>query len=129
MTILDQIKRDQIESRKNKDILKSNLLTTILGEISRVDKVNHNEDLYIQILKKMVKDIETVIQYKPSEISEYEKSILLTYLPKQATEDEIIAVIKTCEYHLGIVMKSLKENFGKNFDGKLAKQLFDKVGS
>ena len=57
MAILDQIKRDQIESRKNKDILKSNLLTTILGEISRIDKINHNEDLYIQILKKMVKDI------------------------------------------------------------------------
>lgn len=126
MTIIDQIRKDQIESRKNKDILKSNLLTTILGEISRVDKSKQNEDLYIQVLKKMVKDIETVIQFKPSEVAEYEKSIILAYLPKQATEEEILAVIKNCENNLGIIMKTLKEVFGKNFDGKLAKQLFEK---
>lgn len=130
MSILEQIKKDQVASRLNKDSLKSSLLTTVIGEIERTDKSKQSDEHTLSVIKKMIKDIDTTVQYKPADYLTFEKNILLEYLPKQATEEEILVIIKSCNSNLGELMKSLKNVFGSNFDGKVAKKLFDeyKVG-
>ena len=45
----------------------------------------------------MIKDIDTTVQYKPADYLTFEKNILLEYLPKQATEEEILVIIKSCK--------------------------------
>lgn len=125
MSILEQIKKDQIASRLNKDSLKSSLLTTVIGEIERTDKSKQSDEHTLSVIKKMIKDIDTTVQYKPADYLTFEKNILLEYLPKQATEEEILVIIKSCNSNLGELMKSLKNVFGSNFDGKVAKKLFD----
>ena len=125
MSILEQIKKDQVTSRLKKDSLKSSLLTTLIGEIERVDKSKQSDSHTLSVIKKMIKDIDTSIQYKPTEYLTFEKNILLEYLPKQATEEEIKAIVDECTGNLGELMKSLKSIFGSNFDGKIAKKIFD----
>lgn len=125
MSILEQIKKDQIASRLNKDSLKSSLLTTVIGEIERTDKSKQSDEHTLSVIKKMIKDIDTTVQYKPADYLTFEKNTLLEYLPKQATEEEILGIIKSCNSNLSELMKSLKNVFGSNFDGKVAKKLFD----
>lgn len=56
-----------------------------------------------------------------------EVEILLAYLPKQLDDVELLEAIRAVGVRdFGAVMKSLRAEFGNNFDAKRAKELFTK---
>lgn len=133
--IIEKIKQDQIDARKNRDSVRASLLTTLYAEASMVGK-NQNrdttEDECIKVIQKFVKNIDETLSALPNSDSRYvvaitEKEILSQYLPKMATADEIQAIIAKLKSsgvdNIGMIMKGLKDHFGSTLDGKLASQL------
>jgi uncharacterized protein YqeY len=144
-TIIEWIKADRMQAMKNKDELKKNLLSTLVGEASKEDKIPSDEKV-IATIKKFIKGAEETLKAlkgmdlnvlaaagsKPMQ----EMIILESYLPKQLTEEEIrcfiIDVIGDCsdkpvKVNLGMIMKIFKEDYEGQYDGalvsKIAKEL------
>ena len=129
MPLIETIRADQFTARKQKDSLKTNLLTSLIADIVKIGKDKDNreatEEEALLVIKKYLKSIDENLSLNLPEDSEkqfiYEKDILLSYLPKQATEKEIKAiVVANIGKPKGEVFKALKEKFGNNYDAKLA---------
>jgi uncharacterized protein YqeY len=139
MTLINTIKRDQLESRKNRDKLKASLLTTLLGEAMAIGKTDGNRETtdpeVIALIKKFVKNIGLSLEVAEGEAKsnlEAEKQILTQYLPQQMSEEEITTVVQNIiniqgldasPRNIGVVMKSLREGFEGQYDAKLASNI------
>lgn len=142
MSLLKQIQADQLAARKNKDSIRANLLTTLLGEATRIGKDDGNResnDLEVtQTIKKFVKNAQDTLQhvYKTGDVVTIqfikdELAILENYLPKQLDEVELRSIIETfinslpekSPKQMGIVMKNLTVNHAGTYDGQLASKL------
>lgn len=105
MSLLDTIKKDQFEARKNKDAVKASLLAALFSEASMIGKNAGNrettDDETIKVIQKFLKDVqETLDALKLSSdarvaVAQAEKAILEAYLPKRASETEVLAEIAT----------------------------------
>ena len=134
MSLLEQIKQDQFQARKAKDVVRASLLTTLLSEASMKGKNDGNRDTTdaecVQVVQKFLKGVnETLEALKFSsdgrvKIAQVEKEILESYLPKMASEQEVrdaVAALKAAGAdNLGAIMKGLKDKFGSSLDGKMA---------
>lgn len=133
--LIDIIKKDQLNARKNKD--KSAMtLTTLIGEAEKIGKDNGNrkstDEEVITVIKKFIKGLDEFHENvkdenKKKEIKE-EISWIDIYLPKQLTENEISDIVSiyvteneiSGNKAIGIVMKFLKEQYSGQYDGKVA---------
>ena len=131
-TLLQRIKDDQVTARKAGDKFEATVLTTLLGEAgpSGNDRVTDNQ-VEATVLK-FIKNIEGVIGFTHSidvqNKMRMEVEILERYLPKQLTESELEAIIGSyINYHgcssIGDVMKMLKSEYDKQYDGKTASKI------
>lgn len=143
MTILEEIKKDQVLSRKGVLSKKhSPWLTTLIGEIEIVGKNNGNrtttDDETIKVIEKFKKGvIESIAHIKnnnlityPEKLAELQEELELyeKYLPIQLSDedlkDKIESIIKTIPNaslkSMGIVMAQLKEKYNGQYDGKKA---------
>lgn len=143
MSLLENIKNDQVEARKNlyKDNgetkeskqIKSSLLTTLYSEAAVIGKNNGNRETtdseVQQVIKKFIKNIDEFLVHRPKATELLlQKQVLQSYLPKQLTEeelqqavDEIVGNIEqTGPKAIGAVMKQLKMKYDGQFDGKTA---------
>ena len=140
MSLIEQIRQDQLTSRKNRNVPKTALLTTLLGEVGMVAKnagrADATDDEVIAMIKKFVKNAQESIQVtlvqasaqmnveKLSELR-YELVILNGYLPKQLSREELAALrVEKNPANKGDWMKFLKENYAGLYDGKLASEVF-----
>jgi uncharacterized protein YqeY len=139
MSLLETIKKDQFEARKNKEALKATLLTTLFSEAAMKGKNANREttdEETVQVIQKFLKGVNETIGYlekgggdnaEALATVQAEKTILEAYLPKMASADEIraeVAVLKSAgAANIGAIMKGLKDKFGSALDGKLASQL------
>ena len=139
MSLLEQIKKDQFEARKNKESLKATLLTTLFSEASMKGKNagrDTTDEETVQVIQKFLKGINETIGYLEKGGSESdealatvvaEKAILEAYLPKMVSADELEQVVgglvASGLNNMGAVMKALKEKFGSSLDGKLASKV------
>lgn len=139
--LLDQIKADQLEARKNRNVapndLKASLLTTLYSEAAMVGKNDGNrqstDQEVIAVIKKFLKGVEETLaaSEEVNTFALYEKQVLLSYLPTQMTEDELsVAIDKIVADNgfdsakqMGLVMKELKAQYDGQFDGKVASGL------
>lgn len=136
MTLLDKIRADQLQARKENNKTKATVLTTLIGEAAMIGKNAGNRDTTddetAKVIVKFVKGIvETqnltrgVNKDKFNEL-EVEKQILEAYLPKQLTVDELKEIILTNfteKPNVGAVMAYLKANYNGLYDGKIASGL------
>lgn len=141
MTILQDIKKDQIAARmpKTKDAKKASLLTTLLGECETISKSKGIEllDSDVQeIVSKFIKNnldaINAVGQDSEKGIDLLkENEMLSAYLPSQLSEEdltkEIQALIDSGLDHIGKIMGSLKQNFPNQYDAGTASQITRKI--
>ena len=131
MTKLKEIQKDLLKARKEKDQKKIGLLTALYSEALAVGKNNGNRDstdeevlAMVQKFKKNVlSNIELVKDGDKLEELKAELEILEGYLPKQLTEDEIVAEIGVLlgtddSITIGDVMKHFKANYSGRYDGK-----------
>ncbi|HOW52249.1 MAG TPA: GatB/YqeY domain-containing protein [bacterium] len=138
--MIANIRKDLFEAKKAHDLVKSNLLSTLLGEAMAVGKNAGNRETtpeeVMQIIRKFMKNIDETIailsgEGKPVDKEKTEKAILEGYLPKQLTAEELAAAIDAIVATLpekspkamGQVMAKLKELYVGRYDGKTANQL------
>lgn len=137
MSLLKQIKKDQLMARKSTpvDKPKVKLLTTLLGELESdsVGKANGavevTDDIVIAKVKKFTKSLLELAAVctagtAKQEAAMQEIEILADYLPKQLGEDELTVILtQSGATNMGEAMRYLKSNFAGVYDGKLASKV------
>lgn len=140
MTLIEQIKKDQLAARKDRNPPLASLLTTLIGEAEMVGKNVRNgaptdPEVQVVITKFMKGNTEIINLFNEGEncviIAEFENGILMSYLPQQMSRVELYSAIVACADELGAegpkdmgsVMKLLKERFGGLYDGRGASTL------
>jgi len=131
MTIQEQINVDLKSAMLAKNEYKKSILRVLIGEFNRVGKVV--DDAKAQsIIKKMVENAtENGKLSSKGESSLFEIAILNEYLPKQLTTDQLTMHISqliedkgyTSVKDMGKIMGDLKNQFGGQYDGRLASDL------
>lgn len=130
--LLEKIKSDRLQARRERDSFTTGVLTTLLGEASPIGHESFTDKGVQKIVEKFIKNAKSNIEVSESrefiekmsqEISIYEK-----YIPQQLTEEELRQNIGTyvtqygCD-NIGKIMKNLKEDWEGQFDGKTASKI------
>jgi uncharacterized protein YqeY len=143
MPLLDKLKADLKLSMLNKDAEARSAIRQIMAEFPKLtvpitlesgkkttrpkkSEEITNDDI-IGIIQGLVKSERIVLEAKQEESSEY-LSILEFYLPKMATQEEIVVWIKEnvdfSEYKNKMqAMGTIMKHFGKQADGKVVNQI------
>jgi uncharacterized protein len=150
--MLEQIKKDQLQARKDKDAVRASLLTTLIGEIegelTRLDpsvrEAKTNEVSLATIKSFLKKNKEGQEYMSKSEIhpaaveanlvqARAEQAVLESYLPTQLTEAQLEEIFKA-EFPDGITVKErgramaiLKANYNGQYDGKQASDVLGRL--
>jgi uncharacterized protein YqeY len=130
--LLEKIRQDMHEAKKNKDTLKANLLSTLYAELFTLSKSGKEltEEDEIKAIKKFIKNAdETLALDIPDEQKakfKSEKEILELYLPQQLGKDEIENIVNDMLAD-GKIMKDImayfKENYSGRYDGKTVNEI------
>lgn len=136
MSILETIKIDQVEARKDRNTFLANVLTTLYSEVAIIGKNNGNRETTdaeaIQVIKKFVKNAQDVMKNSPDnsaahEVAFKEIEIYNEFLPKQMTEDELRDEIKKFielgSKNIGMIMGGLKTMYDGQYDGAMASKI------
>lgn len=135
--LLQQIKKNQLNARKNKDDVSISLLTTLIGDIENLAKTKNNEDINVLTIGVIKSYLDRNLEFQNTnpkdevlEVLKIEQQILQRYMPKALTEDDIITIIKDCSLtSMPSVMKHFKENYFGQYDGKKLSELSKKLFS
>jgi len=137
MSLIKELKDDFIQSMKNKDVIKKNLLSLLISNaqlIAKESKVELPSDVQVlEAVKRLKKNVQENLDITGSKEAETEISILNKYLPTQLTDDDLrskildfistIPLEKKGPKSIGLVMKYLVENFNGQYDGKKANSI------
>ena len=131
MSLLEQIKADQLAARKNRDAIKSTLLTTLLGEAKRPGeddgKRPSTDDEVSKVITKFLKGVNETIALVNDEAKlvelKFESSVYQAYLPERIEGEVLKAYIRDIvasaeNLSIGSVMAELKKKV--TFEGKEA---------
>ena len=122
------LKTDQMQARKNKDTLKTDLLTTLISEIQKKAKDDKNRDVTnddcISVIRKFLNNSQEVLKFRSSDDTLKEIEILNSYLPQQLNEQEMRQIVLSLieQYpaiKIGDVMNHFRQYHSGQFDGKL----------
>lgn len=135
--LLQQIKKNQLDARKNKDDVSISLLTTLIGDIENLAKTKINEDINVLTIGVIKSYLDRNLEFQNTnpkdevlEVLKIEQQILQRYMPKALTEDDIVTIIKDCSLtSMPSVMKHFKENYFGQYDGKKLSELSKKLFS
>ncbi|ACD30848.1 GatB/YqeY domain-containing protein [Francisella tularensis] len=132
--IFDQLTLDMKESMKNKD---KNSLTTIRMAMSAIkqkqidEKIQITDEVVIAVITKMIKQrqdsFDQYIKANRAELAEGEKreiEILTQYMPKQLSDEEVVAIVQkaiesvgaTSMKEMGKIMASVKKELAGRTD-------------
>ena len=130
--LIEKIRHEMQEAKKNKEVLKANLLSTLYAEIFTLSKSGKEltEDDEIRIIKKFVKNIDETLALEITEEQKTrlnsEKEILESYLPKQLGKEETEKIVDEM-ISQGKVMKDImayfKENYTGRYDGRTVSEI------
>ncbi len=138
--LIDKLKKETLQARKEKNEIKANLLSTIFSQVklAAIDDKHRepNDQDVVNIVKKFLKSVEENIALgergeiprQSYEQSLKEKEILLEYLPGQLSEEDIRKIIKESgAKNVGEAMRFLKEKYPDQYDGKIASQIAKEI--
>jgi uncharacterized protein YqeY len=132
MNLQQQIKKDLSAAIKARDEHKKNTLRVVLGEFGRLDKKELSDGEVVKTLKKLIKSEKEVLEQKGETADSAFIEIIETYLPKMASEAEILSWIrehvdfsqfKNKMQAMGVIMK----HFGATADGNVVKEILQKM--
>ncbi len=144
MTLKERIYKDMVEAMKNKDNFKKNILSMVRAAILQVEKDTQKElddEGVINVISKEIKQRKEVLpDYEKSgrqdlvDKARKEIEIMLSYLPKQLSEEEIEEIVKKVIEETGAKTKSdIGKVMGKvmpivkgRADGNLVKDMVNK---
>lgn len=139
--ILEQIRKDRLQARKNRDTFTATVLTTLVGELSPSGNSTVTDKEVQRGIEKFAKNQRSMLAHdltslQRSEINK-ELQIYEKYLPKQLTEQDIEYILAT-EYtiyvngdgsgnlNMGSIMKYLSAKYAGQYDGKTASKVVKK---
>jgi len=140
MNLKDRLKQDLKDAMKAKDTNKRDAIraiTTMIKQVEVDQRVSLNDDEVVKLIQKGVKQREDAIeQFKAGnrddlvKKEQYQIDIFSSYLPKQLTDDELLAIVKdiiakvgaTSMKDMGKIMPKAKEQVGAKADGKRINQ-------
>lgn len=121
MSLKDKLSQDFKQAMKDRDEIRKNVVNMARAAIKQYEVDNRkelDEAGVIEILTKQVKmrkdalaDFERAGRTDLLDVYNKEIEILMTYLPKQLTEEEILQIVKDTASELGI--ESGRNNMGK----------------
>lgn len=132
MTLQAKIKEDLTAAIKARDEARKDAIRVVMGEFGRLDKKELGDDEVIKVLKKLVKSEREVLDRKGVAEDSAFITILESYLPRMATDEEIGAWIqKNVDFSqfknkmqaMGLIMK----HFGSRVDGNRVKALLQRM--
>ncbi len=139
MSLLKQIKDDQLQARVNKDKVRTSLLTTLYSEAVNIGKNNGNRETtdmeVVAVIRKFIKGVQENIAYAktPDSIDQFEQevNILNNYLPDQLSDTELSQYLdivvggltERSMKQMGSVMGELSRKYPGQYDGALASKL------
>jgi uncharacterized protein YqeY len=140
MSLLSEIKKDQLQARKNKKTTEATLLTTLIGEASMIGKNAGNRETtdyeVVAIIKKFIKNNTELMSVAHQDSIAYglakdESEFLTQYLPVQMTEEDLREAVQSrirtlddiSPKIMGLLMKWLKDNYSGQYDGKMASKI------
>ena len=134
MRLYNELQNDYTVARKQSDTLACKVLSTLLGELQQGAVMKNGVKIVedkevIRTIKSWVKRYDMNIESPDTheafrKLCEEEKDLIEGYLPEQMSEDDLRRQIGFMVNDLGMklpeVMKSLKEDFEGQYDGKQA---------
>lgn len=140
--MLTKLKEDQktfrLKYRDTKDMKYQTcnlILATLIGEIDtkskNVSRALTNEEI-VALIKKFIKGIEESLVIRQNDTLVIQKELLENYLPQQLSETNLRSVILTIvakqdKPNVGLVMKTLKEEYCGMFDGAAANKIAKEI--
>ena len=144
MSLKEKLMEDLKIAMREKDQLKKSVITMVRASIKQYE-VDHraelDDDSILEIMSKQVKQKkDAIVEFAKGEREDLvneakaEIEVLLTYLPKQLTEDEISEIVvqvlnetsATTAKDMGKVMAALMPKVKGRADGKLVNQVVKK---
>lgn len=132
MSIQKRTKQDLPAAIKSKNEKRKDALRVIIGEFERSVKKELSDDEAIKILKKLVKSEKELLEKKGDETDSEFVRVVENYLPKMATDEEIMEWIKQnidfSEFKNKMqAMGSIMKHFGATADGNAVKKILQKM--
>lgn len=132
-SLKEKIRSDLLLARQSGDQRTASVLRTILGEFDRAESKDITDESVRAVLVKFQKSLAEVHQYG-NDISraeaEIEQEIIAQYLPREATEQELLALLYEHKpankgAWMGVV-KNFAKRQGVLVDNRFAATLFDR---
>lgn len=135
MTLIETIKKDLLQARKDCDKITSSMLSTLVGDADRIGKDNGNRaptDSEVQaVAVKFMKSAKQNLELTSRHEFEMEIEILERYLPKSLSDMELMSIIKeqVAQHgkNKGKVLGFLAKEYKNRYDGKQAADLFQSL--
>jgi uncharacterized protein YqeY len=131
MSLRQQLKIDLTRAMKEKDEPRKEALRVVLGELSRQDQKELSDDDVVKVMKKLLKSEEELMEKSGATGSDFAE-ILESYLPKMASDEQIVAWIREnidfAQYRNKMqAMGPIMKHFGAAADGNRVKQLIQSL--
>jgi uncharacterized protein YqeY len=136
MSLLQTIKAAQLQARKDRNTIATNVLTTLIGEAEAIGKTAGNRETtdseVVALAKKFIKGVDETLGLvkHPDAVTglQAERALLTQFLPKQMSSEELTVALKAISDELnahtlrdmGKIMKVLKERYDGQYDGAAA---------
>lgn len=128
--MINELKRDLMESRKKQEKEKVIILSTVIGEIQTLQSRDKNKDIsnqdIIKLIDKSIDALQERIKLRPDtkEQCTFEINVLKKYVPTKLTEEQIRKIkLDNGFTSAKELMPFLKANYNGLFDGKLASKI------
>lgn len=136
MSVREQVQKDRMEAMRAGDSDRKAVLDYILGELQKAEKdpsAAAKGDRGVAIIQAYVKSLKDFIKQhgkaRPAEAVRYQNeiNILMEYLPRQLSDDEIRAEVRSLldagVTAKGLIMGELKKKHGAALDGRRAAEI------
>ncbi len=145
MTLINKLMEDMKTSMKNKDTIRKNTITMVRAAVKQIEvddrRILSDEEI-LEIISKQLKEKRLVIEeFKKGsredlvELTEAEIDILLDYLPKQLSYEEVKAIVietiaevnATSMKDIGLIMKTVMPKVKGRTDGNIVNTAIKEV--
>jgi hypothetical protein len=145
MSLKEKLMEDLKVSMRNKDSIRKNTIIMVRAAIKQIEvdeRIELGDERILEIISKQLKEKKNAIEdFKKGErqdlvdLTEKEIEILLEYLPKQLTEDEVEKIVlETIDEvnaesikDIGLVMKSVMPKVKGRTDGNTVNKIARKI--
>ena len=131
MTLQESLREELKVAMKARDTERTGAIRILMGEFARQPEKILSDEQVIAIVKKLIKSERELLAAQKQESSPF-LIIMEEYLPKQASEEEIIAWIKQnidfSAYGSKMqAMKPIMQHFGSAANGNVVKKVLEKL--